>query len=151
MKVVLQRVTEASVHVDSNEISKINNGLLLLWGVEKGDAVEDSIALSDKISKLRIFSDQDNKMNLSVLDIDGEILIVSQFTLNANIIKGNRPSFINSEDPEIANQLIQSAVNNFEKKGIPTKTGEFGALMDVQLINEGPVTIILNSKGSNVS
>lgn len=151
MKVVLQRVTEASVHVDSNEISKINNGLLLLWGVEKGDVVEDSIALSDKISKLRIFSDEDNKMNLSVLDIDGEILIVSQFTLNANIIKGNRPSFINSEDPEIANQLIQSAVNNFEKKGILTKTGEFGALMDVQLINEGPVTIILNSKGSNVS
>ena len=151
MKVVLQRVTEASVHVDSNEISKIHNGLLLLWGVEKGDIVEDSIALSDKISKLRIFSDEDNKMNLSVLDIDGEILIVSQFTLNANIIKGNRPSFINSEDPEIANQLIQSAVNNFEKKGIRTKTGEFGALMDVQLINEGPVTIILNSKGSNVS
>ena len=151
MKVVLQRVTEASVHVDSNEISKINNGLLLLWGVEKGDVVEDSIALSDKISKLRIFSDEDNKMNLSVLDIDGEILIVSQFTLNANIIKGNRPSFINSEDPEIANQLIQSAVNNFEKKGILTKAGEFGALMDVQLINEGPVTIILNSKGSNVS
>lgn len=151
MKVVLQRVTEASVHVDSNEISKINNGLLLLWGVEKGDVVEDSIALSEKISKLRIFSDEDNKMNLSVLDIDGEILIVSQFTLNANIIKGNRPSFINSEDPEIANQLIQSAVNNFEKKGILTKTGEFGALMDVQLINEGPVTIILNSKGSNVS
>ena len=151
MKVVLQRVTEASVHVDSNEISKINNGLLLLWGVEKGDIVEDSIALSDKISKLRIFSDEDNKMNLSVLDIDGEILIVSQFTLNANIIKGNRPSFINSEDPGIANQLIQSAVNNFEKKGILTKTGEFGALMDVQLINEGPVTIILNSKGSNVS
>lgn len=151
MKVVLQRVTEASVHVDSNEKSKINTGLLLLWGVERGDTIEDSLALSNKISNLRIFSDEDNKMNLSVIDINGEVLIVSQFTLNANIMKGNRPSFINSEEPEIASQLLYSAKENFEKKGIPTKTGEFGALMDVQLINNGPVTIILNSKDSNIT
>ena len=151
MKVVLQRVTEASVRIDNNQISKIYNGLLLLWGVEKADTVEDSIALSDKISKLRIFFDEKNKMNLSVTDINGEILIVSQFTLNANVTKGNRPSFINSADPKIADQLIQSAVENFKKKGISTKTGKFGALMDIELTNHGPVTIILNSKDSKVS
>ena len=151
MKVVLQRVTEASVRIDNNQISKIYNGLLLLWGVEKGDKVEDSIVLSDKISKLRIFFDEKNKMNLSVTDINGEILIVSQFTLNANVTKGNRPSFINSADPKIADQLIQSAVENFKKKGISTKTGKFGALMDIELTNHGTVTIILNSKDSKVS
>jgi D-tyrosyl-tRNA(Tyr) deacylase len=151
MKVVLQRVTEASVHVDNNQVSKINNGLLLLWGVERGDIEEDSVALSEKIGKLRIFSDQENKMNLSVKDIRGEILIVSQFTLNANVKKGNRPSFINSEDPRLAEQLIQIAVENFEKNGISTQTGKFGALMDIKLINNGPVTIILNSKDANVS
>jgi len=151
MKVVLQRVTEAIVHVDNNQVSKINNGLLLLWGVERGDIEEDSVALSDKISKLRIFSDQENKMNLSVKDIRGEILIVSQFTLNANVKKGNRPSFINSEDPRLAEQLIQIAVENFEKNGISTQMGKFGALMDIKLVNNGPVTIILNSKDSNVS
>ena len=151
MKVVLQRVTEASVHVGNNQVSKINNGLLLLWGVEKGDIGGDSIALSDKIGNLRIFSDKENKMNLSVKDIQGEILIVSQFTLNANVKKGNRPSFINSEDPKLADQLIQTAVENFEQNGITTKTGKFGALMDIKLVNNGPVTIVLNSKDSNVS
>ena len=151
MKVVLQRVTEANVHVDNNQVSKINDGLLLLWGVERGDIEGDSIALSDKIGKLRIFSDQENKMNLSVKDIEGEILIVSQFTLSANVKKGNRPSFINSEDPKLADQLIKIAVENFEQNGITTKTGKFGALMDIKLVNNGPVTIILNSKDSTVS
>ena len=151
MKVVLQRVTEASVHVDNNQVSKINNGLLLLWGVERGDIEEDSIALSDKIGNLRIFSDKENKMNLSVKYIQGEILIVSQFTLSANVKKGNRPSFINSEDPKLADQLIKIAVENFEQNGITTKTGKFGALMDIKLVNNGPVTIILNSKDSTIS
>ena len=151
MKVVLQRVTDASVNIDSKQISKIGYGLLLLWGVEKGDTEEDAEALSDKISNLRIFSDENNKMNRSIVDIDGEILIVSQFTLNANIKKGNRPSFIDSEDPKRANDLIQVAVERFISKEIKVQTGKFGALMDIQLNNNGPVTIILNSQGSTVS
>ena len=151
MKVVLQRVTDASVNIDSKQISKIGYGLLLLWGVEKGDTEEDSEALSDKISNLRIFSDENNKMNRSIVDIDGEILIVSQFTLNANIKKGNRPSFIDSEDPKRANDLIQVAVERFISKEIKVQTGKFGALMDIQLNNNGPVTIILNSQDSTVS
>ena len=146
MKVVLQRVTDASVHIDSKQISKIGYGLLLLWGVERGDTEEDAAALSDKISNLRIFSDENNKMNRSIVDIDGEILIVSQFTLNANIKKGNRPSFIDSEDPKRANDLIQVAVERFISKEIKVQTGKFGALMDIQLYNNGPVTIILNSQ-----
>ena len=100
MKVVLQRVTDASVNIDSKQISKIGYGLLLLWGVEKGDTEEDAEALSDKISNLRIFSDENNKMNRSIVDIDGEILIVSQFTLAGKILKGNRPSFVNAKSPE---------------------------------------------------
>ena len=151
MKVVLQRVTDASVHIDSKQISKIGYGLLLLWGVERGDTEEDAKALSDKISNLRIFSDENNKMNRSIVDIDGEILIVSQFTLNANIKKGNRPSFIDSEDPKRANDLIQVAVERFISKEIKVQTGKFGALMDIQLNNNGPVTIILNSQDSTVS
>ena len=151
MKVVLQRVTEASVHVEDNQIAKIKEGFLLLWGVEKGDKEEDAIALSNKISNLRIFSDKENKMNLSILNINGEVLIVSQFTLNANISKGNRPSFINSEDPLIAERMIEVAVRNFLKKGILVETGQFGSMMDVKLHNNGPVTLILNSKDSHVS
>ena len=151
MKVVLQRVTEASVHVEGNQIAKINEGFLLLWGVEKGDKEEDAISLSNKISNLRIFSDKENKMNLSILNINGEVLIVSQFTLNANISKGNRPSFINSENPLIAERLIEVAVRNFLKKGILVETGQFGSMMDVKLHNNGPVTLILNSKDSHVS
>tara|TARA_Y100001956_G_scaffold12586_1_gene11788 strand:- start:3903 stop:4358 length:456 start_codon:yes stop_codon:yes gene_type:complete len=151
MKVVLQRVTDASVNIDSKQISKIGYGLLLLWGVERGDTEEDAKALSDKISNLRIFSDENNKMNRSIVDIDGEILIVSQFTLNANIKKGNRPSFIDSEDPKRANDLIQVAVERFISKEIKVQTGKFGALMDIQLNNNGPVTIILNSQDSTVS
>ena len=151
MKVVLQRVTDASVNIDSKQISKIGYALLLLWGVEKGDTEEDAEALSDKISNLRIFSDENNKMNRSIVDIDGEILIVSQFTLNANIKKGNRPSFIDSEDPKRANDLIQVAVERFISKEIKVQTGKFGALMDIQLNNNGPVTIILNSQDSTVS
>ena len=151
MKVVLQRVTEASVHVEDNQIAKIKEGFLLLWGVEKGDKEEDAIALSNKISNLRIFSDKENKMNLSILNINGEVLIVSQFTLNANISKGNRPSFINSEDPLIAERMIEVAVRNFLKKGILVETGQFGSMMDVKLHNDGPVTLILNSKDSHVS
>ena len=151
MKVVLQRVTDASVNIDSKQISKIGYGLLLLWGVEKGDTEEDAEALSDKISNLRIFSDENNKMNRSIVDIDGEILIVSQFTLNANIKKGNRPSFIDSEDPKRANDLIQVAVEHFISKEIKVQTGKFGALMDIQLNNNGPVTMILNSQDSTVS
>ena len=128
MKIVLQRVSKASVFIDNSEISKIDEGLLIFWGVEKGDSEKDALALSRKISNLRIFSDEEGKMNLSILDVGGEILVVSQFTLNANVVKGNRPSFINSEDPEVANEIINLAIEDFKQRGIKVQSGEFGSL-----------------------
>ena len=151
MKVVLQRVTKASVFIDNSEISKIGAGLLIFWGVEKGDSKKDALSLSKKISNLRIFSDEEGKMNLSILDVGGEILVVSQFTLNANVEKGNRPSFINSEGPEVANQIIKLAIEDFKQRGIKVQSGKFGSLMDVKLTNNGPVTLTLNSKDSEIS
>tara|TARA_B100001123_G_C15260305_1_gene1006347 strand:- start:1061 stop:1516 length:456 start_codon:yes stop_codon:yes gene_type:complete len=151
MKIVLQRVSKASVFIDNSEISKIDEGLLIFWGVEKGDSEKDALALSRKISNLRIFSDEEGKMNLSILDVGGEILVVSQFTLNANVVKGNRPSFINSEDPEVANEIINLAIEDFKQRGIKVQSGEFGSLMDIKLTNHGPVTLTLNSKDSVIS
>ena len=151
MKVVLQRVKSAYVKVDSSMISEINHGYLLLWGIEEADSEVESEILINKILNFRVFSDENLKMNKSIIDISGEILIVSQFTLNANIKKGNRPSFIDSEDPKRANDLIQVAVERFISKEIKVQTGKFGALMDIQLNNNGPVTIILNSQDSTVS
>lgn len=145
MKVVLQRVKTASVKVDNNEISKIDNGLLLLWGIEKGDVEKDIENLTRKIINLRIFSDEQGKMNKSIVDIGGEILLVSQFTLNANIQKGNRPSFINSEEPDIAEKMIEKVKIELSNS-LTVKQGIFGAFMEVSLINDGPLTMFIESK-----
>ena len=145
MKVVLQRVKTASVKVDNKEISKIDNGLLLLWGLEKGDVETDLENLTRKIINLRIFSDEEGKMNKSIVDIGGEILLVSQFTLNANIQKGNRPSFINSEEPDIAEKMIEKVAIELSNS-LTVKQGIFGAFMEVSLINDGPLTMFIESK-----
>ena len=149
MKVVLQRVTSASVKVDNNVISKINHGLLLLWGIEKEDIFKDIETLTKKILNLRIFADEDGKMNKSIIDVSGEILLVSQFTLNGDISKGNRPSFINSEDPEIAKQMIKDVKTEFSNY-LNIKEGSFGALMEVSLVNDGPVTMYITSKNGSI-
>ena len=149
MKVVLQRVTSASVKVDNNVISKINHGLLLLWGIEKEDIFKDIETLTKKILNLRIFADEEGKMNKSIIDVSGEILLVSQFTLNADISKGNRPSFINSEDPEIAKQMIKDVKTEFSNY-LNIKEGSFGALMEVSLVNDGPVTMYIQSKNGSI-
>ena len=149
MKVVLQRVTSASVNVDKNLISKIDHGLLLLWGIEKGDTFKDIETLTKKILKLRIFADEDGKMNKSIIDVSGEILLVSQFTLNGDISKGNRPSFVNSEDPEIAKQMIEDVKTEFSNY-LNVKEGSFGALMEVSLVNDGPLTMYIQSKNGNM-
>jgi len=149
MKVVLQRVTSASVKVDNNVISKINHGLLLLWGIEKEDIFKDIETLTKKILNLRIFADEDGKMNKSIIDVSGEILLVSQFTLNGDISKGNRPSFINSEDPEIAKQMIKDVKTEFSNY-LNIEEGSFGALMEVSLVNDGPVTMYIQSKNGSI-
>ncbi len=149
MKVVIQRVDSSSVTVSNEEISSINNGLLLLWGVEVNDTIEDVNVLTEKILNLRIFSDEEGKMNKSIVDVAGSILLVSQFTLLADVSKGNRPSFIKSENPDNAKLLLKSAIKNFSEK-VEIKEGEFGAFMKVELINDGPVTILLEAKNGKL-
>ncbi len=149
MKVVIQRVDYSSVTVSNEEISSINNGLLLLWGIEVNDTIEDVNVLTKKILNLRIFSDEEGKMNKSIVDVGGSILLVSQFTLLADVSKGNRPSFIKSENPDNAKLLLKSAIKNFSEK-VEIKEGEFGALMKVELINDGPVTILLEAKNGKL-
>lgn len=147
MKSVIQRVSSASVTINNIVKGKIGNGLLILLGMEVSDTEKDIEWLSGKISRLRIFSDENGAMNLSVADIGGELLLISQFTLHANTKKGNRPSFIKAAKPEIAIPLYKKFISQLEKdleKSI--QTGEFGANMQVQLINDGPITIIIDSK-----
>ena len=149
MKVVIQRVDSSSVTVSNEEISSINNGLLLLWGIEVNDTIEDVNVLTEKILNLRIFSDEEGKMNKSIVDVGGSILLVSQFTLLADVSKGNRPSFIKSENPDNAKLLLKSVIKNFSEK-VEIKEGEFGAFMKVELINDGPVTILLEAKNGKL-
>ncbi len=144
MKAVIQRVKSASVTINNELYSKINQGILVLFGVEKGDIKENADKIADKISKLRIFEDDNGKMNKSIIDISGEVLVVSQFTLAGNCSKGTRPSFDNAEVPDKANEMYEYFVSKLKEKGLPVKTGVFGAMMDVELINDGPVTFILN-------
>lgn len=146
MVVVLQRVSSSKVTVDGDIAGEIGNGLNILLGVKKDDDVEDIKKLVNKIVNLRIFKDENEKMNLSLLDIKGEALIISQFTLAGNIKKGRRPSFENSELPDRAKNLYEKFVNEVAKTGIKTATGEFGAMMDVEIHNDGPVTFIIDSK-----
>lgn len=143
MKGLIQRVKRASVTIDGELYSEINQGLLVLLGVEKGDEKENAEKLADKICKLRIFEDENDKMNLSVQDVHGEILVVSQFTLAGDCKKGTRPSFDKAELPQKANELYEYFTNLIREKNITTKTGVFGAMMDVELINDGPVTFML--------
>jgi len=150
MRVVIQRVSEASVKIENSIVSSIKKGLLILVGIEDSDSEEDIEWLVKKIVQLRIFGDKEGIMNLSVRDIDGEILIVSQFTLHADIKKGNRPSYIKASRPDFAIPMYNKFVDAIQyATGKKPGTGEFGALMDVSLINDGPVTIIIDSKNKD--
>lgn len=145
MKAVIQRVSRASVTVDGRLISRIGTGLLVLLGVEEGDTRENSLAMAKKIAALRIFRDENDKMNLSVRDCSGEAIVVSQFTLCADTRKGNRPSFIGAAAPEIAAPLVDLFAEGMREQGVPTQQGIFGADMKVELLNDGPVTILLEN------
>lgn len=147
MRIVLQRVKHASVTVDHKITGQIQQGLLLLLGAEAADTQEDIDWLCKKILGMRIFKDAEHKMNLSVQDVDGEILVVSQFTLHASTKKGNRPSFIRAAKPDLAIPLYEKFVETLsDKSGKKVQTGIFGADMKVELLNDGPVTIIIDSK-----
>lgn len=147
MKAVIQRVKYSNVVVEQQEIGSVSQGFLVLLGVEDGDTKAEADKLIKKIPVLRVFEDENGKMNLSCLDIDGEILVVSQFTLCADCSHGRRPSFIGSAPPDVANELYEYVVDGLKKSGVKkVATGEFGADMKVSLLNDGPVTIILDSK-----
>ena len=150
MKVVIQRVSYASVTIDNKIVADILKGLLVLVGIEDLDTQEDSNWLASKIVNLRIFGDENDVMNLSVKDIDGDIIVVSQFTLHAATKKGNRPSYIKASKPEIAIPLYENFVLQLEKElGKKVQTGIFGADMKVLLLNDGPVTIVIDSKNKD--
>ena len=147
MRVVIQRVTKASVTIDGKIHSAINNGLLVLLGIEDADNGEDIEWLSAKIINLRIFNDEDGVMNVSVKDNNGDILVVSQFTLHASTKKGNRPSYIKASKPEFAIPMYEKFVDHLSNDlGKPVGTGIFGADMKVELLNDGPVTIVIDTK-----
>lgn len=147
MRVLLQRVSEAFVQVEGEIVGQIENGLLLLVGIEEDDTKNDADWLVQKVIGMRIFSDEEGKMNHSIQDIVGELLVISQFTLHASTKKGNRPSFINSARPEQAIPLYEYFINELKNKSnFKVETGQFGADMKVSLINDGPVTIWLDSK-----
>ena len=143
MKALIQRVNNASVTIDGELFSSINGGLLVFLGVEKADEKENAQKLAEKILKLRIFEDENEKMNLSVTDIKGEILVVSQFTLCGDCKKGTRPSFDNSAPPDKANELYEYFVEQVRLSGLKTETGKFRAHMNVSLTNDGPVTFFI--------
>lgn len=145
MKVVIQRVIKSSVRINNKEVAKIGKGFLILLGISKDDNFEKADYIIKKIYNLRVFSDENDKMNLSIQDINGELLIVSQFTLYADCKKGNRPSFINAAPPEEAEKIYEYFINECKKNNLKVETGEFGADMKVELINYGPVTIILEN------
>ena len=145
MKLVDQRVKNANVSIENNIVGKINQGFVVLLGVSNEDTKENADYLVKKLLNLRVFSDNDDKMNLSIKDIEGELLIVSQFTLYANCKKGNRPSFIEAAKPEHAKPLYEYFINECRKENLNVQTGEFGADMQIELINDGPVTILLEN------
>jgi D-tyrosyl-tRNA(Tyr) deacylase len=146
MKIVLQRVRNAHVSVDGREVGRIGRGLCLLVGVEKGDTESDAEALARKAVELRIFPDARDKMNLSVLDVGGEVLAVSQFTLAGSTARGRRPSFDNAEAPARAAELFGVFTAKIRERGLVVATGVFQAMMDVHLVNDGPVTFVLDSR-----
>ena len=147
MRVVIQKVTQASVSIDNQIVASIDKGLLVLVGIEDGDTNEDIAWLSSKIVNLRVFDDDNGVMNLSVTEVEGEVLIVSQFTLHASTKKGNRPSYIKAARPEVAIPIYEAFIKQVESllgKRVPT--GQFGAMMQVSLCNDGPVTILIDTK-----
>ena len=146
MIAVLQRVTTGAVIVENQTIGQIEEGLVILLGVVSDDNERDSKFLADKISGLRIFNDENDKMNLSIKDINGSALVISQFTLCADTRKGRRPSFINAAPPDKGKTLYEDFMTRLRSKGIPIQSGEFGAMMNVKIENDGPVTIVFNSK-----
>lgn len=145
MRAVIQRVSQCAVDVDGEEVGSIGPGLLVLLGVAKGDEPSAADYLAEKISNLRIFEDDDGKMNRSLMDIQGEMLVVSQFTLLGDCRKGRRPSFIQAAPPEIADRLYLHFVKAVRSKSVHVETGQFQAMMAVKLINDGPVTLVLES------
>ena len=145
MKVLIQRVKQASVTINDTLYSSIDKGILTFVGIEKGDTIENLKKSVQKIVKLRIFADENDKMNKSLIDINGEMLIVSQFTLCGNCKKGTRPSFDNSAPPQLANELYEKFVEEVSNLGIKTQTGKIGAMMQVELINDGPVTFMIET------
>lgn len=149
MKVIIQRVSESEVKVDGNTVGKIGAGFMLLVGIDEEDENTDADWLVQKIINLRVFGDEDGKLNLSILDIKGEILCISQFTLIADYKKGNRPSFIKAAKPDKAIPLFEYFKKEIAKNGVKTESGIFGADMKVSLINDGPVTIVMDSKTKN--
>lgn len=146
MRSVIQRVTRASVEVQGETLGKIGKGLLVLLGVSDDDTDTDLEYMAEKISGLRIFEDEDEKMNLSIADIGGEFLVVSQFTLYGDCRKGKRPSFTAAGRPDYANEMYEKFVSVLRKKGFSVQTGKFGADMKVELVNDGPVTLLIDSK-----
>ena len=146
MRAVVQRVTQASVTVDGELLGRIGKGFMILLGVADGDTVQVAEKMADKICRLRIFEDENGKTNLSLADVEGELLIISQFTLYADCKKGNRPSFVKAGSPQHANELYEYIIDACKKEVPVVKTGVFGAEMEVALINDGPFTIILDSK-----
>lgn len=146
MRAVVQRVNFSSVVVDQEVVGKIDKGLNVLLGVEEGDTLSDVEYMADKIANLRIFEDQDQKMNLSLMDIGGEMLCISQFTLMGDCRKGRRPNFMSAAKPDIANTLYEQFVEKVKLLGVPVKTGVFQAEMMVDIQNDGPVTLMIDSK-----
>ena len=148
MRAVVQRVSEARVRVDSEVVGEIQAGLLVFLGVGQEDTEKDVDFLAEKISNLRIFADEAQKMNLSLLDSGGAMLVVSQFTLHGDCRKGRRPAFIAAAPPEQAEPLYERFIAHVEKLGLRVAAGRFGAMMEVELVNDGPVTLLLDSKGA---
>ncbi|WP_145366246.1 D-aminoacyl-tRNA deacylase [Stratiformator vulcanicus] len=146
MRAVVQRVTSASVVVEGETIGAINHGFLVLLGVEKGDTPADGSYLAAKIGGLRVFEDAEGKMNLSLADVGGSMLVVSQFTLLGDCRKGRRPSFIEAAPPELADELYLKFCDEVRSQGIPVETGKFRAHMEVSLVNDGPVTLLVDSR-----
>ncbi|MBW2491413.1 MAG: D-tyrosyl-tRNA(Tyr) deacylase [Deltaproteobacteria bacterium] len=146
MRAVIQRVTSSSVTVEDDLVGRIGKGLLVLLGVATSDKTDDAKYLADKIVNLRIFEDENHKLNLSLIDTGGEMMVVSQFTLLGDCKKGRRPSFVKAAPPELANELYQQFVERVRQKGVIVKTGRFQAIMEVSLTNNGPVTLIVESK-----
>lgn len=145
MKFIIQRVQKSSVTVDNKIVGRINKGFLVLIGITHTDTKEIADKMIKKMVNLRVFSDENDKMNLALKDVEGELLLISQFTLYADCKKGNRPSFVNAAKPEYANELYEYIIENCKESGYGVQTGIFGANMKVELLNDGPVTIVLDS------